>query len=147
RAVPVGGVPGQALRLGARGVGLLEGDSDPWRIWIPARLSRRAPLSRRPHHADLRGHQRDPAHADRAQPGRIALASRNPATQPTLVWAVQMVSTVIIAVVIYFYFGNSSPLFKAVNPEWTRFGLTGILSAAIPALFYLRTFKRALNAD
>ena len=28
-----------------------------------------------------------------------------------------------------------------------RFALTGILSAAIPALYYLRTFKRALNAD
>ncbi len=58
-----------------------------------------------------------------------------------------MAGTVAIAVVIYFYFGNSAPLFKGVDPEWTRFGLTGILSAAIPALFYLRTYKRALNAD
>lgn len=58
-----------------------------------------------------------------------------------------MAGTVAIAVAIYLYFGNSSPVFKGIDPEWTRFGVTGILSAAIPSLYYLRTFKRALNAD
>ena len=74
------------------------------------------------------------------------IASR-PALQPTIVWGAQLVGTLAIAVVIYFYFGNSGPLFRNVDGEWTRFGLTGILSASLPALYYLRTFKRALNAD
>jgi hypothetical protein len=58
-----------------------------------------------------------------------------------------MAGTVAIAVVIYIWFGDSPPLFKGIDPEWTRFGLTGILSAAIPSILYLRTYKRALNAD
>lgn len=70
-----------------------------------------------------------------------------PAAQPTLVWGAQLVGTIGIATALYFYFGNSGPWFKSVDGEWTRFGLTGILSASIPALYYLRTFKRALNAD
>ena len=69
--VPLGSLAGQALRLRARRVGLLEGDPGPRRLRLPAGLPGRAPLPRRPHHADLRGHERDPAPAHRAQPRRM----------------------------------------------------------------------------
>ena len=38
-------------------------------------------------------------------------------------------------------------MFGGIDPEWTRYGLYGILAAGIPAVVYVRRFKRALNAD
>ena len=52
-----------------------------------------------------------------------------------------------IAVAIYLFFGKGAPVFAGVDPEWTRFGLYGILAAGGPAIWYVRRFKRALNAD
>ncbi len=69
------------------------------------------------------------------------------ASQPTLVWGTQLAGTLGIAVAIYFFFGRAGPIFKSLDGDWMRFALTGILSAAIPAIYYLRTFRRALNAD
>ena len=34
-----------------------------------------------------------------------------------------------------------------MNPEWVRHGFYGILAASAPALWYVRRFKRSLNAD
>ena len=74
----------------------------------------------------------------------------NPLTrqpQPVLVWGTQLAGTVGIAIAIYLFFGKGAPVFAGVDPEWTRFGLYGILAAGIPAIWYVRRFKRALNAD
>jgi hypothetical protein len=51
-----------------------------------------------------------------------------------------------IAIAVYLFFGNGAPVF-GVDPDWTRYGLYGILAAGIPAVWYVRRFKRALNAD
>jgi hypothetical protein len=67
--------------------------------------------------------------------------------QPVLVWGAQLAGTVGIAVALYLFFGQGAPVFKAIDPEWTKFGLYGILAAGIPAIWYVRRFKRALNAD
>ena len=34
-----------------------------------------------------------------------------------------------------------------MDPDWTRFGLVGILAAGAPALAYLRRFSATLDAD
>ena len=57
-----------------------------------------------------------------------------------------MAGTLAIAAAIYVFFGEYRP-FQGVDPEWTRFGLVGILVAAAPALAYLRRFSAALNRD
>jgi len=67
--------------------------------------------------------------------------------QPVLVWGTQLAGTVAIAVAIYLFFGKGAPVFAAVDPQWTRYGLYGILAAGGPALWYVRRFKRALEAD
>jgi hypothetical protein len=54
---------------------------------------------------------------------------------------------VAIAVAIYLFFGKGAPVFAGVDPEWSRYGLYGILAAGGPAIWYVRRFKRALNAD
>jgi hypothetical protein len=67
--------------------------------------------------------------------------------QPVFVWGAQLAGTVGIAIAIYLFFGKGGPVFIGISPEWTRFGLYGILAAGIPAIWYVRRFKRALNAD
>ena len=67
--------------------------------------------------------------------------------QPVFVWGAQLAGTVAIAIAIYLFFGKGGPAFMGVDPEWTRYGLYGILAAGGPAIWYVRRFKRALNAD
>ena len=62
-------------------------------------------------------------------------------------WASQLVGTVAIAFAVYLFFGQGKPFFEGVSPEWTRFGLIGILAAGAPALLYLRRFAATLDAD
>jgi hypothetical protein len=54
---------------------------------------------------------------------------------------------VAIAVAIYLFFGQGTPFFANADPEWMRYGLYGILAAAGPAVWYVRRFKRSLDAD
>jgi hypothetical protein len=57
---------------------------------------------------------------------------------------------VAIAFAIYlffFYVADGTPFIRGADPEWARYGLYGILAASIPSLWYLRRFKRTLNAD
>ncbi|HEY4997842.1 MAG TPA: hypothetical protein VII36_01805 [Usitatibacter sp.] len=62
-------------------------------------------------------------------------------------WGAQLAGTAGIAIAIYLFFGQGAPVFAGVDPEWTRYGLYGILAASGPALWYVRRFKRALDAD
>jgi hypothetical protein len=57
------------------------------------------------------------------------------------------VGTIAIAFAVYLFFGQARPFFEGVDPDWTRFGLLGILVAGAPALGYLRGFSAALNDD
>jgi hypothetical protein len=52
-----------------------------------------------------------------------------------------------VAIAIYLFFGHGSPVFANVDPEWMRYGVYAILAAGAPALWYLRRFKHALDAD
>lgn len=52
-----------------------------------------------------------------------------------------------IAFAIWIFLGNSGAMIPGVDPEWMRFGLVGILAAGGPALWYLRRFSAALDAD
>ena len=63
-----------------------------------------------------------------------------------MLWGAQVVGTIAIAGTIYFFLAHSPALIR-VDPEWTRQGFIGILAMSLPALWYLRTFKRALDAD
>jgi len=64
-----------------------------------------------------------------------------------MLWGAQVAGTVAIAVAVYLFFGDRAPVFAGVDPEWTRHGFLGILVMSVPALWYLRTFKRSLDAD
>ena len=64
-----------------------------------------------------------------------------------MLWGAQLAGTVAIAIAIYLFLGSGAPVITGVNPEWTRLGISGILLATIPALWYLRSFKRALDDD
>ena len=76
----------------------------------------------------------------------MAIPPKTP-PQPTLVWGTQLAGTVAVAVAIYLFFGDRGPVFAGVDPGWTRYGLYGILAASVPALMYVRGFKRSLDAD
>jgi hypothetical protein len=66
---------------------------------------------------------------------------------PVLVWGAQLAGTVAIAIVIYLFLGGRAAVIQGVDPAWTRFGLLGILLASGPALWYVRRYKRTLDAD
>jgi len=66
---------------------------------------------------------------------------------PGKVWAAQLGGTVAIALAIYLFFK-----FQGIEPVatpdsfWARYGVYALLAAGVPALSYLRKFKRSLNA-
>ena len=66
---------------------------------------------------------------------------------PVLVWGAQLAGTVAIAIVIYLFLGGRAAVIQGVDPAWTRFGLLGILLAGGPALWYVRRYKKTLDAD
>ena len=63
------------------------------------------------------------------------------------VWGAQLAGTVAIAVAVYLFFNANAPVAPNPDSEWARYGLYGILLASLPALWYMRRFKRTLNAD
>jgi hypothetical protein len=66
---------------------------------------------------------------------------------PGTVWAAQLGGTVAIALAIYFFF-RLQGIEPAAAPDsfWARYGVYALLAAALPALSYVRTFKRSLDA-
>ncbi len=62
-------------------------------------------------------------------------------------WVAQMIGTIVLAAAVTaFVKGVMGPLTTG-DTQWKRFALSGIFVAAIPALYYLRTFKRRLDED
>ena len=62
-------------------------------------------------------------------------------------WGAQLAGTVAIAFAVYLFFSARAPAAPMIDSDWSRYGLYGILGASIPALWYLRRFKRTLDAD
>jgi hypothetical protein len=96
----------------------------------------------------MKARARSSASSSRASwPSRpLAIPPKQP-PQPGLVWATQLAGTIAVAIAIYLFVGEGRAVFANVDPQWMRFGLYGILAASVPALWYVRGFKRALNAD
>src|SRR5439155_538241 len=72
----VRGVDGEVLRRRHRDEGDHRCRADLRRLWLHARVPRRALHARRQDHADLRGHQPDPARGHRQGAARVTAARR-----------------------------------------------------------------------
>lgn len=63
------------------------------------------------------------------------------------VWIVQMVQSVVLAGVVLIFLDRIGGAAGTLAKEWERYALYGLLAAAIPAMLYVRWFKRILNQD
>jgi hypothetical protein len=79
-----------------------------------------------------------PAMAVQQIPGRRMLVTA---------WVVQMVQTVVLAGVVLVFVNHVGGAAGTLAREWERYALYGLLAAAIPAMLYVRWFKRILNQD
>ena len=66
---------------------------------------------------------------------------------PVASWVAQMVGTIALAFVAYYYVRSMGAPFGGVDPDWKRYTAGAALLGIVPALLYLRIFKDALNAD
>ncbi|QJR14962.1 hypothetical protein [Usitatibacter palustris] len=62
-----------------------------------------------------------------------------------LTWVVQLIGTMVIAVVVYFYVQKAGAPWTGLDAEWARYALIGGLLSIIPALLYLTTYRRVLD--
>lgn len=65
----------------------------------------------------------------------------------TTAWIVQMVQTVVLAGVVLLFVNQVGGAAGTRAKEWESYGFYGVLAAAIPAMLYVRWFKRILNQD
>jgi hypothetical protein len=78
----------------------------------------------------------------------MTAASRPPRQAPVASWVAQMIGTIVLAAMVFYFVGlHGGVLFAGVDPDWKRYAVAGILLGIAPALLYLRIFKEALNAD
>ena len=72
-----------------------------------------------------------------------------PSTRRQLViaWAVQVVQTLVLAAVVLAFINQLGGAAGTLGKEWERYALYGLIVAAIPAMLYVRWFKRILNQD
>ena len=71
-------------------------------------------------------------------------ASRQPLVMS---WLAQMVGTIVLAAAVMIFVKTIGARFASESEDWKRYAMMGILAGAVPALAYLRTFKRRLDAD
>jgi len=78
-----------------------------------------------------------------------AMASPQLPTRRTLVtaWIVQMVQTIVLAGVVLLFVNQIGGAAGTVARQWERYALYAVLLAAIPAMLYVRWYKRILNQD
>jgi hypothetical protein len=76
----------------------------------------------------------------------MSAAPQSPRQALVATWGAQIVGTIVIAVVVYYYFRYAGSPF-AGNEEWARWAQNAILLAALPAMMYLRKYKPWLDAD
>ena len=62
-------------------------------------------------------------------------------------WAVQVVQTLVLFGVVLLFVNEIGGRAGTLGKEWERYALYGLLAAALPAMLYVRWFKRILNQD
>lgn len=67
--------------------------------------------------------------------------------QLTIAWAVQIVQTLVLAAVVLAFVNQIGGAAGTLGKEWERYALYGLIAAAVPAMLYVRWFKRILNQD
>jgi hypothetical protein len=73
-------------------------------------------------------------------------AAAHPRQPLVAAWIAQMVSTVVLALVIYAFVHAVGPPFSTAD-LMKKYAFTAILGAAVPPLYYLRQYKSRLDAD
>ena len=63
------------------------------------------------------------------------------------VWIVQIVQSLVLAGVVLLFVDRIGGAAGTLGKEWERYALYGLLAAALPAMLYVRWFKRILNQD
>ena len=71
----------------------------------------------------------------------------NPRQPLIAAWGAQMIGTIVIAIVVLAFVRSLGGLLSNQAQDFQRYAMVGILVAATPALYYLRTFKTSLKAD
>ena len=76
-----------------------------------------------------------------------AVPPQNPRQAPLASWVAQMIGTLVLALVVFYFIRERGMALPDVDPDWKRYAAGGSLLGIIPALLYLRIFKEALDAD
>ena len=76
-----------------------------------------------------------------------AVPPQNPRQAPVASWVAQMIGTLVLALVVFYFIRERGMALPDVDPDWKRYAAAGSLLGIIPAMLYLRIFKEALNAD
>jgi hypothetical protein len=72
-----------------------------------------------------------------------------PKTRQALVnaWIVQIVGTIVVSAAVYAFTRAGTLQLGTMGEEWRRYMFYAVLGAAIPALFYVKHYKRLLVQD
>ena len=73
--------------------------------------------------------------------------SQSPRQAPVASWVGQMIGTIVLASVVFYFIREKGIALPDVDPDWKRYAAGGVLLGIIPAMLYLRIFKEALDAD
>ena len=77
----------------------------------------------------------------------MSVAPAKTRQQLVQLWVVQMVGTLVIMAVVLAFARNTDLRLGSMSEDWKRYLMFGILAAGVPALLYLRHFKRLLLQD
>ena len=64
-----------------------------------------------------------------------------------VVWAIQIVQSLVLAGIVLIYLNRIGGAAGTLAQEWERYAMYGLVAAAIPAVLYVRWFKRILDQD
>ena len=62
-------------------------------------------------------------------------------------WAVQLISTVVLAGVVIWYYRSTGTIAKDIDPKWPLYALYAATAAIIPPILYIRNYKHVLDVD
>ena len=63
------------------------------------------------------------------------------------VWIVQIIGTLVLAGAVYLFTSSGPSRLGTMDADWRRYSLYAMLAAALPAILYLRHYKRLLLQD
>jgi len=63
------------------------------------------------------------------------------------VWIAQIVGTLVLAAAVYLFTSHGAFKLGTMDADWRRYALYAMLAAALPAVLYLRHYKRLLLQD